>query len=64
MNLAFALMNSDQKLKNNATVVWCIGGEIIREVIKKRHETVATVMQELVNKIVAGGTSIIHYIGN
>nr|XP_034193738.1 Fanconi anemia group I protein isoform X2 [Osmia lignaria] len=62
MNLAFALMNSDQKLKNNATIVWSIGGEIIREVIKKRHETVATVMQELVNKIVAGGTSIIHYI--
>ncbi|XP_029045832.2 Fanconi anemia group I protein isoform X1 [Osmia bicornis bicornis] len=62
INLAFALMNSDQKLKNNGTIVWCIGGEIIREVIKKRHETVATVMQELVNKIVAGGTSITHYI--
>ncbi|XP_012153284.2 Fanconi anemia complementation group I isoform X2 [Megachile rotundata] len=62
MNLAFALMSSDQKLKNNTTVTVRIGAEIIREVIKKRHETIATVMEELVNKIVAGGASTIYYI--
>ncbi|XP_076677421.1 Fanconi anemia complementation group I isoform X2 [Andrena cerasifolii] len=60
--LAFMLMSTDQKGKNNATVVWHTGSEIIREVIKKRHETVAFMLQELVDKIVACGVSTTHYI--
>lgn len=57
------LMSTDQKMKNNATVVWRTGSEIIREVIKKRHETVAFMLQELVDKIVACGVPTTHYIG-
>ncbi|CAK9794572.1 Fanconi anemia group I protein [Anthophora plagiata] len=61
-SLAFMLMSVDQKLKGNTTTaVWCTGSEIIREVVKKRHETVPTVLQELINKIVAGGTTTMHY---
>ena len=51
-------------MKTNATVVWRTGSEIIREVIKKRHETVAFMLQELVDKIVACGVPTTHYIGN
>lgn len=58
------LMSTDQKIKNNATVVWQMGAEIIKEVIKKRHETVTVVLQELVDKIVAGGIPTNHYTGN
>ncbi|XP_054003453.1 Fanconi anemia group I protein isoform X2 [Hylaeus anthracinus] len=60
-DLAFMLMSSDQKVKNNATVVWSVGSEIVREVMKKRHETVVIVLQELVHKIVGGGISTTHY---
>lgn len=63
-SLAFTLMSTDQKLKNNVMVVQCVGAEIIREVVKKRHETVAIILQELVDKIVAGGIPTTHYTGN
>lgn len=56
-------MSADQKSKNNATAMWCIGSEIIREIIKKRHETIPIVLQELINKIVAGNMPTIHYTG-
>lgn len=56
-------MNADQKSKNNATAMWRIGSEIIREIIKKRHETVPIVLQELINKIIAGGMPTTHYTG-
>ncbi|KZC06011.1 Fanconi anemia group I protein like protein [Dufourea novaeangliae] len=61
IDLAFMLMSTDQKLKNNTTVVWYTGTEIIREIIKKRHDTVAIVLQELVDKIVVGGIPTMHY---
>ncbi|KAK1122548.1 hypothetical protein K0M31_008998 [Melipona bicolor] len=61
-NLAFTLMNDDQKSKNNAITTWHIGSEIIREIIKKRHETVPLILQELINKIIAGGVTTTHYI--
>ncbi|KOC59133.1 Fanconi anemia group I protein like protein [Habropoda laboriosa] len=61
-SLAFMLMSADQKLKGNTTTaMWCTGSEIVREVIKKRHETVPIVLQELINKIVAGGMTTTHY---
>ncbi|XP_043789127.1 Fanconi anemia group I protein isoform X2 [Apis laboriosa] len=60
-NLAFTLMSADQKSKNTATAMWCIGSEIIREIIKKRHETIPIVLQELINKIVAGNMPTVHY---
>lgn len=56
-------MGADQKSKNNATAMWCIGSEIIREIIKKRHETIPIVLQELINKIVAGNMPTVHYTG-
>ena len=56
-------MNDDQKSKNNATTTWHIGSEVIREIIKKRHETVPLILQELINKIIAGGVTTTHYIG-
>ncbi|XP_026674075.1 Fanconi anemia group I protein isoform X2 [Ceratina calcarata] len=62
-DLAFTLMKVEQKSKNNATVMWHIGSDIIQEIIKKRHETVPAVLQELINKIVSGGTSTTHYTG-
>ncbi|XP_033322360.2 Fanconi anemia complementation group I isoform X5 [Megalopta genalis] len=61
MELAFVLMSTSQKLKHNTSVLWNTGAEIIQEIIKKRHETVATVLQELIDKIVVGGTPMIHY---
>lgn len=56
-------MSADQKSKNNATAMWCIGSEIIREIIKKHHETIPIVLQELINKIVAGNMPTVHYTG-
>ncbi|XP_076294996.1 Fanconi anemia complementation group I [Lasioglossum baleicum] len=61
IDLAFVLMSTSQKFKHNTVVLWNTGAEIIREIIKKRHETVATVLQELVDKIVVSGTPMIHY---
>ncbi|XP_043519623.1 Fanconi anemia group I protein isoform X2 [Frieseomelitta varia] len=61
-NLAFTLMNDDQKSKNNAITTWHIGSEIIREIIKKHHETAPLILQELINKIIAGGVTTTHYI--
>ncbi|XP_078053426.1 Fanconi anemia complementation group I isoform X2 [Augochlora pura] len=61
VQLAFALMSTSQKFKHNTSVLWNTGAEIVREIIKKRHETVATVLQELIDKIVVGGTPTIHY---
>ncbi|OAD51916.1 Fanconi anemia group I protein [Eufriesea mexicana] len=60
-NLAFTLMNIDQKSKNNVTDMCNMGSEIIQEIIKKRHETVPFVLQELINKIVAASASATHY---
>ena len=56
-------MNDDQKSKNNAITTWHTGSEIIREIIKKRRETVPLILQELINKIIAGGVTTTHYIG-
>ncbi|XP_076651610.1 Fanconi anemia complementation group I isoform X3 [Halictus rubicundus] len=61
IELAFVLMSTSQKFKHNAAVLWNTGTDIIREIIKKRHETVSTVLQELIDKIIAGGTPMVHY---
>lgn len=57
-------MDIDQKSKSNVTAMCSMGSEIIQEIIQKRHETVPFVLQELINKIVAGSTLATHYTGN
>lgn len=41
--------------------MWRIGSEVVQEIIKKCHETVPIVLQELINKIIAGSASTTHY---
>nr|XP_031847431.1 Fanconi anemia group I protein homolog [Nomia melanderi] len=61
VELAFMLMSTNQKLKHNMTVVCSTGAEIVREIMKKQHETVPTILQELVDKIIVGGTPARYY---
>ncbi|CAL7938106.1 unnamed protein product [Xylocopa violacea] len=61
VGLAFTLMSADQKSKNNAAATWPIGSKIIQKIVKKRHETIPVVLEELITKIVIGNTSTTHY---
>lgn len=56
-------MTTEYKSKTGAHPLWQIGIKMLQRIMRKHHETVATVLQTLIDKIVAGGLSISQYTG-
>lgn len=63
VDLAFVLMAVENKTKTDMHPSWQIGMKILQKIMKKHHETVATIFQMLIDKIVAGGSCISQYTG-
>ncbi|CAL1679736.1 unnamed protein product [Lasius platythorax] len=61
VDLAFVLMAVENKSKTGAHPLWQVGMKILQKIMRKHHETVATVFQTLLDKIIAGGSSISQY---
>ncbi|XP_032678232.1 Fanconi anemia group I protein isoform X3 [Odontomachus brunneus] len=61
VDLAFVLMATEQKSKTNAHPLCQIGVKVLQRIMRKHHETVATVLQTLIDKIIAGGLYISQY---
>lgn len=63
VDLAFVLMALETKSKTGAHPLWQVGIKILQKIMRKHHETVATVFQMLLDKIIAGGLCISQYTG-
>lgn len=63
MDLAFVLMAIENKAKTGAHPLWQIGIKVLQKIMRKHHETVATIFQMLIDKIIAGGSCISQYTG-
>ncbi|EGI62534.1 Fanconi anemia group I protein-like protein [Acromyrmex echinatior] len=61
VDLAFVLMTVENKTKTNVHPLWQIGIKILQKIMRKHHETVATIFQMLIDKIVASRSSISQY---
>ncbi|XP_018371290.1 PREDICTED: Fanconi anemia group I protein [Trachymyrmex cornetzi] len=61
VDLAFVLMAVENKTKTNVHPLWQIGTKILQKIMRKHHETVATIFQMLIDKIVASRSSISQY---
>lgn len=61
VDLAFVLMTVENKSKTGAHPLWQVAIKILQKIMKKHHETVATVFQTLLDKIIAGGSCISQY---
>ncbi|XP_011882378.1 PREDICTED: Fanconi anemia group I protein isoform X2 [Vollenhovia emeryi] len=61
VDLAVVLMAIENKVKTDAHPLWQIGTKILQKIMRKHHETVATVFQLLIDKIIAGGSCISQY---
>jgi len=63
VDLAFVLMAVENKTKTNVHPLWQIGTKMLQKIMRKHHETVATIFQMLIDKIVASKSSISQYTG-
>jgi len=63
VDLAFILMATENKSKTGIHPSWQLGAKILQKIMKKHHETVATVFQILIDKIIGGGLCISQYTG-
>ncbi|XP_029669102.1 Fanconi anemia group I protein isoform X2 [Formica exsecta] len=61
VDLAFVLMTVENKSKTGAHHLWQVGIKVLQKIMRKHHETVATVFQMLLDKIIAGGSCISQY---
>ncbi|XP_063989742.1 Fanconi anemia group I protein homolog [Diachasmimorpha longicaudata] len=62
LDLAFVLMDTGKARDGEENLLHEVGVKILQKLMKKRHEIVPIVLQNLTDKIVAGGTAISHYI--
>lgn len=63
VDLAFVLMATEHKSKISTHPLCQIGMKVLQRIMRKHHETVATVLQMLIDKIIAGGLYISQYTG-
>jgi len=63
VDLAFVLLAVENKTKMNVHPLWQIGTKMLQKIMRKHHETVATIFQMLIDKIVASKSSISQYTG-
>ncbi|XP_018402667.1 PREDICTED: Fanconi anemia group I protein [Cyphomyrmex costatus] len=61
VDLAFVLMAVENKTKTDIHPLWRIGTKILQKIMRKHHETVATIFQMLIDKIIASRSSISQY---
>ncbi|KYQ49928.1 Fanconi anemia group I protein [Trachymyrmex zeteki] len=61
VDLAFVLMAVENKTKTDVHPLWQIGTKILQKIMRKHHETVATIFQMLIDKIIASRSSISQY---
>lgn len=61
VDLAFVLMAVENKSKTGLHPLWQIGLKILQKIMRKHHETVPTIFQTLIDKIIAGGSCISQY---
>ncbi|XP_072767209.1 Fanconi anemia group I protein [Anoplolepis gracilipes] len=61
VDLAFVLMAVENKSKAGAHPLWQVGMKILQKIMRKHHETVPTIFQALLDKIIAGGSCISQY---
>ncbi|XP_011335090.1 Fanconi anemia group I protein homolog isoform X2 [Ooceraea biroi] len=61
VDLAFILMAAENKSKTGTHPSWQLGTKVLQKIMKKHHETVATVFQTLIDKIIGGGLCISQY---
>ncbi|KAL6423840.1 hypothetical protein ACFW04_010347 [Cataglyphis niger] len=61
VDLAFVLMSVENKSKTGVHPLWQVGMKILQKIMRKHHETVATVFQMLLDKIIANGSCISQY---
>ncbi|XP_015108485.1 Fanconi anemia group I protein [Diachasma alloeum] len=62
LDLAFVLMDTGKAKDGEENLLHDVGVKILQKLMKKRHEIVPIVLQNLTDKIVAGGIAISHYI--
>jgi len=63
VDLAFVLMAAENKSKAVPHPLWQIGLKTLQKIMRNHHETIATVFQTLIDKIMAGGSCISQYTG-
>lgn len=63
VDLAFVLMAVENKTKTGAHPLWQIGTKILQKIMRRHHETFATIFQMLIDKIIASGSYISQYTG-
>lgn len=56
-------MAAENKSKTGPHPLWQIGIKMLQKIMRIHHETVATVFQTLIDKIMAGGSCISQYTG-
>ncbi|KAL0110270.1 hypothetical protein PUN28_013728 [Cardiocondyla obscurior] len=61
VDLAFVLLAVENKTKTSIHPLWLIGTKILHKIMRKQHETVATIFQMLIDKIFASGLCISQY---
>ncbi|XP_011143561.1 Fanconi anemia group I protein [Harpegnathos saltator] len=61
VDFTFVLMATEHKSKTDTHPLTQIGIKILQRIMRKHHETVATVFQMLIDKIIAGGLFISQY---
>lgn len=64
VDLAFVLMATEYRSKTGEHSLWQIGTKILQKMMRKHHEIVTTVLQILIDKIIASGLYISQYTGN
>lgn len=56
-------MATEYKFKTGEHPLWQIGTKILKKIMRKHHETVGSVLQTLIDKIIASGLNISQYTG-
>ena len=63
VDFAFVLLSVERKAGVEQHLPWDYGCKILQKIARKRHDAGGTILENLVDKIVRGGTQVIQYTG-
>ena len=63
VDLAFVLLGIERKSLLEIHLPWEYGKKILQKVARKRSDAGATILENLIDKIVRGGANVIQYTG-